>query len=237
MDPIKVFTPYDELRTIMKKVNSDRENLSNIIYTQNRFDLVQLYKDYSEIKNKIGSNGKDRRFRNNVFTKIFVFSEERKHDSDIPVIGLIKNKRVWRYIAKEYVDQQHENLNKYKVLVPSANGTGLLGETLSTPLIAEPCEGYTQTFIGIGAFDTKTEAEAAFKYIKTKFSRVMLGILKITQHNDRDKWLEVPLQDFTSNSDIDWSESIPVIDQQLYKKYDLSQEEIDFIETNVKEME
>jgi len=237
MDPIKVFTPYDELRTIMKKVNSDRENLSNIIYTQNRFDLVQLYKDYPEIKNNIGSNGKDRRFRNNIFTKISVFSEERKHDSDIPVIGLIKNKRVWRYIAQEYVDQQHENLNKYKVLVPSANGTGILGETLSTPLIAEPCEGYTQTFIGIGAFETKTEAEAALKYIKTKFARVMLGILKITQHNDRDKWLEVPLQDFTSNSDIDWSESIPVIDQQLYKKYDLSQEEIDFIETNVKEME
>lgn len=237
MDPIKVFTPYDELRTIMKKVNSDRENLSNIIYTQNRFDLVQLYKDYPEIKNKIGSNGKDRRFRNNIFTKIFVFSDERKHDSDIPVIGLIKNKRVWRYIAKEYVDQQHENLNKYKVLVPSANGTGLLGETLSTPLIAEPCEGYTQTFIGIGAFDTQTEAEAALKYIKTKFARVMLGILKITQHNDRDKWLEVPLQDFTSNSDIDWSESNTVIDQQLYKKYDLSQEEINFIEKNVKEME
>ena len=68
MDPIKVFTPYDELRTIMKKVNSDRENLSNIIYTQNRFDLVQLYKDYPEIKNNIGSNGKDRRFRNNIFT-------------------------------------------------------------------------------------------------------------------------------------------------------------------------
>ncbi|PRY80131.1 Eco57I restriction-modification methylase domain-containing protein [Alkalibacterium olivapovliticus] len=237
MDPIKVFTPYDELRTIMKKVNSGGENLSNIIYTQNRFDLVQLYKDYPEIKNNIGSNGKDKRFRNNIFTKISVFSEERKHDSDIPVIGLIKNKRVWRYIAKEYIDQQHENLNKYKVLVPSANGTGILGETLSTPLVAEPYEGYTQTFIGIGVFDTKTEAEAALKYIKTKFARVMLGILKITQHNDRDKWLEVPLQDFTSNSDINWNKDIIEIDQELYKKYNLSQEEIDFIEANMKEME
>lgn len=237
MDPIKVFTPYDELRTIMKKVNSGGENLSNIIYTQNRFDLVQLYKDYPEIKNNIGSKGKDKRFRNNIFTKISVFSEERKHDSDIPVIGLIKNKRVWRYIAKEYIDQQHENLNKYKVLVPSANGTGILGETLSTPLVAEPYEGYTQTFIGIGVFDTKTEAEAALKYIKTKFARVMLGILKITQHNDRDKWLEVPLQDFTSNSDINWNKDIIEIDQELYKKYNLSQEEIDFIEANMKEME
>jgi len=46
----------------------------------------------------------------------------------------------------------------------------------------------------------------------------------------------VPLQDFTSNSDIDWSVSIKAIDQQLYKKYNLSDEEIAFIETNVKEM-
>ena len=64
----------------------------------------------------------------------------------------------------------------------------------------------------------------------------MLGILKITQHNDRDKWKYVPLQDFTPNSDIDWSKSIPEIDRQLYVKYGLSQEEIDFIESHVKEM-
>lgn len=65
----------------------------------------------------------------------------------------------------------------------------------------------------------------------------MLGVLKITQHNSADKWEYVPLQDFTSNSDIDWSKPIPEIDQQLYKKYNLSSEEIDFIEAHVKEME
>lgn len=46
----------------------------------------------------------------------------------------------------------------------------------------------------------------------------------------------VPLQDFTPSSDIDWSKSIHEIDLQLYKKYGLNQEEIDFIEKNVKEM-
>lgn len=65
----------------------------------------------------------------------------------------------------------------------------------------------------------------------------MLGILKITQDNTRDKWKYVPLQDFTSNSDIDWSKSIPEIDQQLYRKYGLSKDEIDFIEEKVKTME
>lgn len=60
---------------------------------------------------------------------------------------------------------------------------------------------------------------------------------KVTQDNARSVWVLVPLQDFTPASDIDWSKSIPEIDQQLYKKYDLSPEEIEFIETHVKEMD
>ena len=64
----------------------------------------------------------------------------------------------------------------------------------------------------------------------------MLGTVKITQDLTPTKWKYVPLQDFTSSSDIDWSKSISDIDKQLYKKYGLSQDEIDFIETHVKEM-
>lgn len=64
----------------------------------------------------------------------------------------------------------------------------------------------------------------------------MLGILKITQDNPRPKWKYVPLQDFTPSSDIDWSKSVAEIDRQLYAKYGLSDEEINFIESHVKEM-
>lgn len=64
----------------------------------------------------------------------------------------------------------------------------------------------------------------------------MLGILKITQDNPRPKWKYVPLQDFTPSSDIDWSKSVVEIDRQLYAKYGLSDEEINFIESHVKEM-
>lgn len=64
----------------------------------------------------------------------------------------------------------------------------------------------------------------------------MLGVLKITQDNPPDKWKYVPMQDFTANSDIDWSKSIAEIDKQLYKKYCLDEQEIEFIETHVKEM-
>ena len=64
----------------------------------------------------------------------------------------------------------------------------------------------------------------------------MLSIVKITQDNTRSKWRFVPLQDFTTGSDIDWPLTVPQIDEQLYRKYGLSDEEIDFIESHVKPM-
>ena len=74
------------------------------------------------------------------------------------------------------------------------------------------------------------------KYIKTKFCRAMLSTLKVTQHNPKNTWRNVPIQDFTKKSDIDWSKSISDIDGQLYAKYDLDKREVDFIETHVKDM-
>jgi type II restriction enzyme len=91
--------------------------------------------------------------------------------------------------------------------------------------------------MSIGEFETEKEAVNAEKYIKTKFTRTLLGLLKITQHITPATWSYVPIQNFTSTSDIDWSTTVSNIDKQLYKKYGLSQEEIDFIETHVKEME
>ena len=69
------------------------------------------------------------------------------------------------------------------------------------------------------------------------FCGCMLGTLKVTQDNPRETWANVPLQDFTEHSDIDWSKSIAEIDQQLYRKYNLSDDEIAFIEKMIKPME
>lgn len=234
---IETFTAYEELNSLRKKAAADCEenSISSIVYTQVRFDLDMLYNDYPEFRKVIGSGGNDKRFRNNIFDKISIFTDTQSEDS-VKVLGISKNKRVWKYIQSKYVDKTHENLYKWKVFIPSANGAGTFGEVLSTPLIEAPLIGYTQSFIGIGSFNTEAEAKACFKYIKGKFARSLLGILKTTQHNDRGVWKMIPLQDFTPNSDINWSASIRDIDQQLYKKYSLSQQEIDFIESHVKEM-
>ncbi len=67
-------------------------------------------------------------------------------------------------------------------------------------------------------------------------TRALISVLKITQDVNPGKWKYVPLQDFTASSDIDWSQSIAEIDRQLYRKYGLDDDEINFIETHVKEM-
>ena len=235
---VGIFCRYIELQEISKKVvvSDVSKSLTNIVFTQSKFNLDNLYRDYPDFINIIGSNGKDKRLRNNIFDKIPIFYEERNGKDEIAVIGVIKNKRCWRYIDSKYIDVQHDNLNKYKVIIPRANGTGAFGETLSTPIVIDPRCGYTQTFLGLGAFNKKEDADNLLKYVKTKFARALLGVLKVDQHNEKDTWAKIPLQDFTSNSDIDWSKSIHEIDLQLYKKYGLSDTEITFIESHVKEM-
>ena len=235
-EKIGTFVAHEPLRTALEKVLAIKgfKSLTDSIYPQNKYEFSTLYKDYPHYKNIIGSDGADKRLRPNAFDKLDVFTENQSK-GEIPIHGLIKNKRVIRFINSKYIEAS-ENLDKYKVLVPKANGSGAIGEVLSTPMVGEPMVGYTGSFIGIGAFETQVEAENCMKYIKTKFARAMLGTLKVTQDNPRETWLNVPLQDFTSNSDIDWSKSVSEIDKQLYKKYGLSAEEIAFIESKVREM-
>lgn len=239
-DPIRVFTPYPLLRTAMKKVTAKVDKFLNIIISGRgvyKLSNTALNK-YPELVN-IQSKGHKKDIGAGAFNKlsnlIFSLQGHEKERGYVKFLGLLKGKRVYEWCKEEYVDGP-ESFGKYKVFIPKANGSGAIGEVLSTPLVGEPFVGATETFLSVGSFDTAVEAEGCLKYVKTKFARAMLGILKITQDNPRDKWAYVPLQDFTPNSDIDWAKSIPEIDQQLYKKYGLSQEEIDFIETHVKEM-
>mgnify|MGYP001684120836 CR=1 FL=1 len=105
-------------------------------------------------------------------------------------------------------------------------------------IIGEPGTICTETYIVIGA-DLNLDEEAAqnlSKYLKTKFSRLLHGIAKSSHDAARTTYKFIPLQNFSNDSDIDWSKSISEIDQQLYKKYGLSDEEITFIEEKVKEM-
>lgn len=243
--PIKHFIAQDELRSIFKKVQqTEPESLSEIIYAAESYRFTdKMHKDHPEVESML-SDGHKYDLKTSVLKVLdnIIFFDERPADSHdyVGIWGLVKNNRRCKWIRKEYI-KPAENFESYKVLVPKANGSGALGEVLSTPLIGTPLIGtpligHTQSFISIGKLACDDEAENLMKYIKSKFARCILGILKVTQDNPGPKWKYVPLQDFTASSDIDWSKSIHDIDQQLYRKYGLSDEEIDFIETHVKEM-
>lgn len=235
---IGIYTKYSLLAEISQKVieSSGFSPLGSIIYQQSKFNLNALYKLYPEYKNVIGSKGREKRLTTPIFEQLSAFNDERKAGSDIGILGLIKNIRFNKFIEKSLIEDS-ENLGKYKVVLPASNGSGLLGETLSSPVVGEPYVGFTQSFISFGCFDTREEAEATLKYLKTKFVRIMLGVLKVTQHNHTDVWGYVPIQDFSKNSDIDWEKSVVEIDKYLYNKYGLSDDEIDFIESTAQVMD
>ena len=95
----------------------------------------------------------------------------------------------------------------------------------------------TETYIVIDTMDDEQSANNLYKYLCTKFVRFLVAQLTATQHLSKSNFAFVPLQDFTDNSDIDWSKSIPEIDKQLYAKYGLDDGEIEFIESMIKPME
>lgn len=240
-NPIKVFIPHAPLASIEEKVSKLRqESISTLITNPLSHKFSELLKEvHPEIVN-IASKTFD--LRSNVLDKLnnIIFFEECPTDTDVHsymrILGLFNKKRAYKFVRRDFINGP-DNISGYKVFIPESNGSGAIGEVLSTPLIGEPLIGHTQTFISVGNFKEESEAQACLKYVKTKFARALLGILKLTQHNPAPIWDKVPLQDFTNKSDIDWTQSIPDIDCQLYAKYKLSQEEIDFIEAKVKAMD
>lgn len=237
-EPIGMFIPIPQLSSMVEKVNSASvsSNLYDISGTQCNYNFAELYKDHPEYREFISGEGRHSQLKSNALEKVPIFSETKQHSDDIRILGLVARERVYRYCPRRYIDLTNQSLMTYKVIVPASNGSGTFGETLSTPVVGEPGTGFTQTFMCIGKFPSLDEANGALKYIKTKFSRALLGVLKNTQHNPPITWRLIPTQDFTPNSDIDWSRPIPEIDRQLYRKYRLSDDEVEFIESHVKEM-
>lgn len=241
-DPIGVFTAFPTLNNILHKVQrKSSRSLMDIMTNRGVYKYSDLaYKEQPEEMNKTA----DHRIAPSAFERMpKLFTEQKPSDGHdyIQIYGNLHGKRVFMWFRKDYVDSV-VNLNKYKVFISKADGAaGQLGNPIPAriigrPVVMGPGIGCTETYITIGAQNSKEEAEAIAKYIKTKFLRTMIGVLKVTQNYAKPTWAKVPLQDFSSNSDIDWSQSIHDIDLQLYRKYGLDEKEIDFIETHVKEM-
>lgn len=239
-EPIRVFNKYPELNTILHKVINSYGfcGMENTVITRTAYRLTaKLHADHPEAISQL-SQGHSYDMSTNIFDRLpQVFFNIKPNDcyKYIRILGRENNQRVYKYIRSDYVNEP-ENLYSYKLFLPSGNGKGEFGEILTTPVEGEPAVGSTETFISVGSLSSIEELHSLTKYIKSKFARAMIGVLKTTQHLTPVVWKYVPLQDFTPNSDIDWSKSIHEIDLQLYHKYGLDKKEIEFIESHVKEM-
>lgn len=237
--PIETFTAYEELNSILHKVReSGATFIDSEVSSGRAYAFTQAMHDANPAASKLMSSDAQSRVSTNAFEQLaFLFHETRPTGDHeyVQVLGVIKNKRVRRWIRSEYITGP-ASFDKYKVALPAANENNKLG-WMAAPEVVEPGVAVTQTFLTIGAFETEAEARACFYYVKTKFARAMLYVLKVTQHNPRGTWRFVPAQDFSSASGIDWNKSIPEIDAQLCAEFGLDSDEIAFIETNVTPMD
>lgn len=238
-EPIGTFTSYPELNDILHKVLSHNPApLSAEVSSGRAYAYTAAMHDqHPEASDKMSRDAQFRVSTNSFEQLDFLFEEAEPANTEdyFKVLGLLRNKRQYRWIRRDYLTGP-DSFPRYKLALAKANGAGQLGETLSSPLVLEPNVAVTMSFVTVGTYDLRDEAEAALRYVKTKFARALLGVLKITQDNPAKVWKYVPSQDFTTSSDIDWSKSIPEIDAQLYAKYGLDETAIAFIEDTIKPM-
>ena len=152
------------------------------------------------------------------------------------------DQRGYGWIKQTDIPRGHSTIPLNKVYIPKAGGSGTDPYVLGQPIYGEPQSVCSYTYLVLGYDAEKhnySEAECLnmIKYIKTRFFRYMVSIKKKTQDNPRDVFQFVPQQNLKSDSDIDWSKEVKDINEQLYKKYGLSDEEIKFIESMIKPME
>lgn len=243
---IGVFTPFSELNTILHKVttHSSFEGMDKIVVSRTIYRLSEkLHSDHPEAITQL-SKGHAYDMASNIFERLpQVFFDEKPSDdfTYVKMLGREGGERAYKYVRREYI-KPAPNLDYYKIVLARADGAaGTIGNpiparVLGSAVIEGPKVGTTESFLSIGMFSDRETTENTLHYVMTKFCRTMVGVLKTTQDITPDKWKYVPLQDFTPNSDIDWSKSIPEIDQQLYRKYGLEETEIAFIESHVKPM-
>lgn len=165
--------------------------------------------------------------------------------TEVPKTGLVKifgvkgikggARRKIGYINPVSVTKSNSDVSKYKLLFSKAYS--LNSTTPPEVIVCEPGSICTETFLQIGPFSTEQEANNCNTYIKTKFFRALLTFGRSSMNNSRKSFQYVPLENFSNSSDIEWSKPILEIDKQLYKKYNLDQAEIAFIEDKVKIME
>ena len=196
---IPLLIRYNQSISIMKKVLKFKEvSLGKYVSTSKPFGMRSNFSDFTSIQTEMHS------------VKLYRFGENG-------------------YVAKKIIVKNEKLIDRYKVLVSKASpgGDEYPHSIVSQPIVSEPNSVCTETYLVIKDVDSRIEAENLVSYIKTRFFRFMMSLVKNTQNISKASYTFVPLQDF----------SHPWTDEMLYRKYNLSSDEIAFIESMIRPME
>lgn len=208
---VDVFIRFNEGLSILRKVAAVETGSSKSL------ELPET-KKFMNLVSSIGAFGLDSSFRGKV----------TKSRNDLKVY---RNGGVG-YVSRSEVANEQAAFDKWKVFIGRAGpGTGNQDtyphRIISTPFIGEPGSISSWTYMHIGQFDSKTEAESVLSYLSCRLTRFLILLHKPSQDTTRKVYTFVPVQAWTKR----WTDS------ELYAKYGLSEGEIAFIEKIVRPME
>lgn len=212
------FIRYNEAVSIIEKVkNKTSVTFDSIVSSRDPFGLdVRAAGTYIQVKPK--------------------FTLSKNNETDVAYYYYGWRKNGVGYLSIDKVNAGHMFIESPKLFIPCAWGSGRIEEDRLKPFIPEHRSVCFETYLMVGPFNTWDEVANAEKYINTKFFHFLVSPLKISQHATQSVYRLVPLQNFTASSDIDWSQTVIDIGQQLYAKYGLNKNEISFIESMIKPM-
>ncbi|MFZ4456660.1 MAG: Eco57I restriction-modification methylase domain-containing protein [Bacteroidales bacterium] len=206
----ETFIRYNEAIEILHKVQlKNQKSFSNIISANDPFGFdMREENSYKRVKPNFRKNEIEGDLR------VYYYGWQSQGLGFISITDLPKN---------------IEFSKKYKVYISKAYGAGdeYPHQIINNPLFGEKYSCCTETYLAIGPFDTREEAQNVITYIQTRFFRFLVLLIKNTQNAMKKVYQFVPIQDFTE----------PWTDEKLYKKYGLTEEEIAFIESMIRPME
>lgn len=168
--------------------------------------------------------------------KYYLKSNNRVHRDICTKVECDLSNLGYGWVNKEQIPKNADNYKKHKLIVGQAFTAGS-SQIMDIPYYIGNNSCCSQSYIPIFSLnDNKEECLNICKYIKTRFFRYLVSVLKIGQHLGSRVYKLAPMQDFSDKSDIDWNEDVKGIEEQLYKKYGLSQKEIDYIGKTIKPM-
>ena len=215
----EITTIRNDVKSVMNRPLLEKGCTTFIRYNEAISILRKVQQLKEPTMNKIVSSQKPFGFRT------YVTGE---HTPFKGAIKLYANKSIG-YVSKKEITQNIQWVSKYKIYITMAYGAGedFPHQIINKPFLGEPNTCCTETYIVIGPFENQRETENAISYIKTRFFRFLVLLKKNTQHASSKVYSFVPLQDFSE----------PWTDEKLYKKYNLTTEEIAFIESMIRPMD